>query len=396
VIGKTIQHYKILRELGQGGMGAVYEAKDTRLGRRVAVKCLLRDAVQDRTSVERFTREAQTASALNHPSIVTIHDIVETDKQSYIVMELIKGRTLRRWIADERPLEESVGIVLQVAEALSVAHGAGIVHRDLKPENIMIREDGYAKILDFGLAKLASQTKLTREGMTVGTVAYMSPEQARGEDIDDRTDVWALGVILYELLAGRPPFSADHEQAVLYNILNTTPGPVAGDKRNVPSGLESLVMKMLEKDAGSRPSAEEVVGALSKSEAAPVVTGEVSTWAESAATMVGRVDQEVQMRSVFDIAAQGNARLLCITGEPGIGKSTLTQDFLGQLRNETEPCLIARGRCSERLAGTEAYLPLLEVLESLLRNSHGGQVAETMKRLAPTWHFRIDCSFECG
>jgi len=389
VIGKTIQHYKILRELGQGGMGTVYEAKDVRLGRLVAVKVLLRTAVQDRTSVERFTREAQMASALNHPSIVTIHDIVETDKQSCIVMELIKGRTLRRWMADERPLEESIGVVLQVAGALSVAHGAGIVHRDLKPENIMVREDGYAKILDFGLAKLTSHTKLTREGMTVGTVAYMSPEQARGDNVDHHADVWALGVILYELLAGRSPFKSDHEQAVLYNILNTDPKPVAAGNPNVPSSLESLVMKMLEKDAGLRPTAEEVVGALSRTEAAPVVTGEGSAWAEVEPTMVGRTDQEARMGSVFEAVAQGHARLLCVTGEPGIGKSTLTQDFLGRLRIEGEPCLIARGRCSERLAGTDAYLPLLEVLESLLRSSNGDRVAETMKQLAPTWYFRI-------
>ena len=389
MIGKTIQHYKILRKLGQGGMGTVFEAKDTRLGRLVAVKSLLGNAVQDRTAVERFKREAQTASALNHPSIVTIHDIVDTDEHSCIVMELIKGQTLRKWMADEWPLEESIGVVLQVAEALSVAHGAGIVHRDLKPENIMIREDGYAKILDFGLAKLSSSTRLTRDGFAVGTVAYMSPEQARGDDIDHSADVWALGVIVYELLTGQPPFKADHEQAVLYNIMNTDPKPVVANNPNIPSTLETLVMKMLEKDAGLRPTAEDVVGALSRTEAAPVVPGEGSTWTELAPTMVGRVDQEARMDGVFEVAAQGNARLLCVTGEPGIGKSTLTQDFLGRIRNERAPCLIARGRCSERLAGTEAYLPLLELLESLLRGNHGGRLAETMKQLAPTWYFRI-------
>ncbi|MHC4214680.1 MAG: protein kinase domain-containing protein [Planctomycetota bacterium] len=264
-----------------------------------------------------------------------------------------------------------------------------MVHRDLKPENIMIREDGYAKILDFGLAKLTSQTKLTREGMTVGTVAYMSPEQARGDDVDHRTDVWALGVIMYELLAGRSPFRAEHEQAVVYNILNTDPQPVAADNPNVPSSLESLAMKMLEKDAGLRPTAEEVVGALSITKAVPVVTGEGSTWAEAEPTMVGRTDQEARMGSVFETAAQGHARLLCVTGEPGIGKTTLSEDFLRTLRSEKQKCLVARGRCSERLAGTEAYLPLLEALESMLRNGHAGQVASTMKQLAPTWFFRI-------
>ena len=262
MVGEKIQHYEILHELGRGGMGTVYEAEDSRLGRRVAIKVLPQEATRDAGQVKRFKREAQTASALNHPGIVTIYDIVESAELHCIVMELVKGRTLRQWMSAGPAVEESVAVISQIARALSAAHGASIVHRDIKPDNIMIREDGIIKMLDFGLAKLADESKLTREGVVIGTVSHMSPEQARGDHVDDRTDVWSLGVVFYEALTGRPPFKADYDQAVIYNILNTPVQPVTEVNPSVPPPLGALVMSMLDKDPGQRPGAQDVAESL--------------------------------------------------------------------------------------------------------------------------------------
>jgi tRNA A-37 threonylcarbamoyl transferase component Bud32/tetratricopeptide (TPR) repeat protein len=375
-------------------MGAVYEAEDTRLRRRVAVKFLPETALQNHMAVERFKREAQAASALNHPNIVTIHDIVESGELRCIVMEAIEGRTLRKWLEDEPSLERSIGVIMQVSEALSVAHGAGIVHRDLKPENIMVREDGYAKILDFGLARLRSDpdseaetVNATTPGAIVGTVPYMSPEQCSGNPIQVASDLFSLGVVLYEIAAGRHPFRAESTLACVNRILTTT--PLSPSKLNpaVSADLESVIFGMLEKEPRLRPSAAEVTTRLrrireGRGTADPVL-------ARSLGTIVGRAEPEETMSEVLASAVAGHGRLLCVTGEPGMGKTTLVEDFLLKLAADETPYLIARGRCSERLAGTEAYLPVLEALEKLLRNGHGSRVAESLKLLAPTWYFRI-------
>jgi serine/threonine-protein kinase len=262
MVGKKIQHYEILHELGRGGMGTVYEAADSRLGRRVAIKVLPREATRDSDQVRRFKREAQTASALNHPGIVTIFDIVESHELHCIVMELIKGRTIRDWMGDRPGVEECMAVCAQIARALSAAHGEGIVHRDIKPDNIMIRDDGIVKMLDFGVAKLIDHSRLTREGAVIGTVSHMSPEQTRGEHVDDRTDVWSLGVVLYEALTGQRPFAADYDQAVVYNILNTPATPVTDVRPGTPQALATLVSSMLDKDPGKRPSAQQVADVL--------------------------------------------------------------------------------------------------------------------------------------
>ena len=211
MIGQTVSHYRILEKLGEGGMGVVYKAEDTRLKRIVALKFLPRELTKDMQARERFTQEAQAASALDHSNICTIYEVDETDdRRMYISMAYYSGQTLKQKIA-KGPLEveEAVNIASQIAEGLCKAHKKGIVHRDIKPENIFVTEDGEVKIVDFGLAKLMGQEALTKTGTTLGTVAYMSPEQTTGADIDHRADIWVLGVVLYEMLSKERPYKGD-------------------------------------------------------------------------------------------------------------------------------------------------------------------------------------------
>jgi len=254
LIGTTVSHYKIVGQLGQGGMGIVYNALDLRLDRAVALKFLPPDLIRDPESKQRFIHEAKAASALQHANICVIHDIEETDDgQAFMCMELCQGETLKVMI--ERgplPVKTAVDIALQIASGLSCAHEAGITHRDIKPGNIMVTARGDVKIVDFGLAKLAGQTLLTRTGTTLGTVAYMSPEQARSESVDRRTDIWSLGAILYQMLTGRPPFPGEYAPAVLYAIINTEPEPVTGLRSGIPLELERVVAKALTKNPEER------------------------------------------------------------------------------------------------------------------------------------------------
>ena len=224
MIGKTISHYKILEKLGAGGMGVVYKAQDIKLDRLIALKFLPQHLSQGEENKKRFIHEAKAASALNHPNIATIYEIDEADGEMFIAMEYIDGESLQARI--ERgplPIDEALTIVRQIAEGLSKAHTKKIIHRDIKPANILIAEDGQVKIVDFGLAKLTGRTLLTQEGMILGTVAYMSPEQTQGIAVDHRTDIWSLGVVWYEMLTGRLAFRGDYEQAIIYSILNEDP-----------------------------------------------------------------------------------------------------------------------------------------------------------------------------
>jgi serine/threonine protein kinase len=253
MIGKIVSHYKILENLGEGGMGVVYKAEDIKLERIVALK-FLPPHLSNQEEKKRFIHEAKAASALEHSNICTIHEIDETnDGQLFIVMSYLEGKTLRKMI-DVSPLkvEEAISISIQIAEGLKQAHEKGIVHRDIKPANIMITTDGTVKIMDFGLAKLGGKTKLTQMGTTLGTFSYMSPEQSRGEDVDRRTDIWSLGVVLYEMLTGQLPFKGDYEQAVVYSIVNEEPEPVTSLRSGIPMELERIVNKALAKNPDER------------------------------------------------------------------------------------------------------------------------------------------------
>ena len=254
MIGQTISHFKITEKIGEGGMGVVYLAQDLKLDRSVAIKVLPRQMSTDQEAKKRFIREAKTASALDHSNIGVIHDIDETaDGELFIVMAYYDGESLKQRLeSGALGIEEALRIAIQIASGLAKAHEKGIVHRDIKPGNVLLTGDGQVKIVDFGLAKLAGRTRLTRTGRTVGTVAYMSPEQARGEEVDHRSDLFSLGVLLYELLAGKQPFEADHDTAVLYRILNDTPRPLADIRAEIPLELERIVSRALEKDPGKR------------------------------------------------------------------------------------------------------------------------------------------------
>jgi len=266
MIGKTILHYKIVEKLGEGGMGVVYKAEDTKLKREVAIKFLPHHISVNEEERKRFEIEAQAAASLNYSNIATIYAIEETDEEMFISMEYIDGVELKDKIRTcPIPAKEALTIAIQIAEGLEAAHKKGIVHRDIKSQNIMITNDDKVKIMDFGLAKIKGGSQITTIGATVGTIAYMSPEQAKGDKVDHRTDIWSLGVVFYEMLTGELPFKGDYDQAIIYSILSEKPDEVSSGYENYPATLGDIIDKCLRKDQNARyQSAAELLEDLKK------------------------------------------------------------------------------------------------------------------------------------
>ncbi|HEY0320437.1 MAG TPA: protein kinase [Pyrinomonadaceae bacterium] len=414
LLGASVGHYKIIGTIGSGGMGEVYLAQDMRLNRKVALKILPATMTEDTDRLRRFEQEARAISALNHPNIVTIFEIGESDLGRFIAIEHIEGQTLRTLTSRSRPpLDSVLQLASQMSLALCVAHEAGVVHRDIKPENIMVRPDGIVKVLDFGLARLTPRgaaqysdetliydtnaqhnsrklEAITSPGMIIGTMRYMSPEQARGETTGTPTDIFSLGIVFYELATGHHPFMADSQIGAMNAILTQQPLQPSRINPEIGASFEALILGMLEKDERLRPTAsavDEVLGSLTGKR--PVSFEKRSPSMTIRRSTVGREDERAELRTCFDRTLSGQGLLVCVTGEPGIGKTTLVEDFLIDLNLSGEPSTIARGRCSERLAGAEAYMPFLEALDYLLRAEAGEHAARIMKLVAPTWYAHV-------
>ena len=400
----TFGPYEIRASLGAGGMGEVYRAFDARLGREIALKLIRKTIDDDDSALDRLLREATLASALNHPNIVTIYEtgIVDTDR--YIAMELVEGSTLRKLATDGLDLARIVGIVRQVAEALAVAHAAQIIHRDIKPDNVMVRPDGYVKLLDFGLARVQPDpfghgstkhtTARTEAGVILGTIGYMAPEQARGEKVSAEADVFSLGIMLYELVTGRHPFMAASQLGTLHALLWETPEPPSLLNPELPRALDQLILDSLQKDQRLRPGASEVMYRLAlahDSNIATVLSSVAVTPRRAAANVnvVGREEELAALTRELDRAHQGKARMVVVSGEAGAGKTTLVEAFVAQLEAHGDAVRVGRGRCSERLAGSEAYLPVLEALDSLQRTSELGSLSRLIRALAPSWYAQL-------
>ncbi|MCH9031905.1 MAG: protein kinase, partial [candidate division Zixibacteria bacterium] len=251
--GTKVSHYEIISKIGAGGMGDVYLAEDSKLDRKVALKFLPAHLYQDEASRARFTREAKAAAKLDHPNIVPVHEVGEFQGRPFIAMAHIEGQTLREVIKQGKlSVSEAVNLTMQICEGLNEAHNAGVVHRDIKPANIIIDKNGKPRLLDFGLATVAGQEKLTKTGSTLGTAGYMSPEQVQGQIANHRSDLFSVGVVLYEMITGRRPFDAEHEAAIHYNIINETPEPMSRYKSGVSAELQQVIDKALDKKTETR------------------------------------------------------------------------------------------------------------------------------------------------
>ena len=405
LVGRSVGAYAIQALIGAGGMGEVYRARDPKLGRDVAIKILPPAFTADPARLALFQREARMLAALNHPHIATIYSVEHSDGVHALTLELVEGETLARRLARSGaygaeptgaswPLDARLRVIAQAARALACAHAAGIIHRDIKPQNIMLRADGYAKVVDFGLARPVRRESATAppgdEGSgtgglaTPGTMRYMSPEQVTSQHLTPATDVYSLGLVLYEVIAARHPFAVLGPLAPVAMLGAAVPLTLSHYAPDAPRALDALVLSMLAREPAKRPSAAAVADELERlmQPAAPI-----DRPAPRQST-VGRDAERRALEAALVDARRGPSRMLLVAGEAGLGKTTLIEGFLAGVRDSGEACLTGRGRCSERLAGTGAYLPIVEALQSLM--SAGDPLSShRLKALAPSWYAEV-------
>jgi tetratricopeptide (TPR) repeat protein len=401
----TLLHYRILGKIGEGGMGAVYKAEDTKLGRVVAIKLVASHASGDEASRLRLLREARAASALSHPCVVTIFAIEEAEELDFLVMEYVDGEPLDAVIA-RGPLDpdRAANLAADVADALEHAHVAGLVHRDVKPANIIVTTRGRAKVLDFGIAKPHTHAEgsavdsptaippLTASGAIVGTGPYMSPEQLRGGALDGRSDVFALGAVLYEMLTARRAFPGGNLAALVEQVTRLDPPRPSALAPRVPAELDAIVLRALAKDRERRfASANEMAAALHAtfpgSKSAFETTS--SRRAEEGAIVVGRDAEIARLLALVERASRGAGALAVVVAEAGMGKSAVVGALVQRSLAIAPALFVARGRGVEQLGPGEAYLPLLEALEDLLHGAHPDIVREVLVAAAPTWAVQL-------
>ena len=412
---RMLLHYRLVSKIDSGGMGEVYKAEDTKLGRSVAIKLLLASDSPSSSARRRFLQEAQSASALNHPNIVTIHAIEEVEGLDFIVMELVDGKTLKSLIYGEGalPLMRLLDIGIQTADALEAAHEINLIHRDIKSSNILITPRGHAKVLDFGLAKTVrtiagsvdhdapTLTNLTDEGTVLGTAAYMSPEQTRGQALDRRSDLFSLGCVLYEAATRTLPFTGPSMLAVMHAIATFAPPPPSLLRPELPKELDLIIERAMAKEKEARYStAAEIAQALRNLRA--TVTGEwqggaiifdKDLTASPSAPFVGRGPELKRLETILEHAIDGSGRVVFITGEPGIGKTSLGDEFLRRARTRFPGLSVSRGRCVEQYGPGEAYLPFLDAVGSFLEGPARDRLAAIMRTSAPTWCWQLPAAF---
>ena len=374
-------------------MGEVYRATDTKLNRDVAIKVIPEEFSRDASRMARFEREAQVLAALNHPNIAAIYGV----EDRALVMELVEGPTLAERIEQGPvPAAEALAIARQIVEALEYAHERNIIHRDLKPANIKVTPNGRVKVLDFGLAKVqavsesdSTNSMITVAGAIVGTAAYMSPEQATGKATDARSDIFSFGLVLYEMLSGRRAFSEERAILTMMAVLHKEPVPLRDLAPELPPELDGAVTRCISKAPADRFSGmAELRAALEQiaNRMAEPASAAGLPFVAASRTTVGRDAERAQLWRAYARVKEGRGLIVAVTGEAGIGKTSLLEEFLADLAQRGERPVLARGRCSERLAGAEAYLPILEALDSLLHGHTGQPVAAAMKTAAPTWY----------
>ncbi len=413
---RQLLHYRIVNKVGEGGMGQVYRAEDTKLGRYVALKLLAPEATRDQTAKRRLLAEAQSASVLNHPNIVTIHAIEEVEGVDFIVMEFVEGETLTSHLATNGalPLTSLLDIGIQVADALEAAHSVGLIHRDVKPANILITPKGGVKVADFGLAKLVrlSSEEIDREALTLaanltgpgivlGTAAYMSPEQTRGETLDVRSEIFSLGSLLYEAATRTKAFTGPSVLAIFHAIAAVDPPPPSKLRPELPREFDLILERALAKDKTQRfSSCREMADALRS-----LRTSITGTWSgipivydtdlidRSAPSFVGREPEMKKLEGLLQQVIEGTGRVVFITGEPGIGKTSLSDEFLRHARKHQLGLLISRGRCVEQYGTGEAYLPFLDAMGELLQAPGRERIAAVMRTYAPTWCMELPTAF---